>query len=170
MICKGFSNWLGIHSLSDPFTGSWCADQLFNCPLVINQHRYQTPPKWLPINSPYLGPIGQQSRPVTDDCPRVGHVIPQPCLTEHLPPPPPQPPYPPHPCPPPTSTVTLTPPNEYSHLLFTCPPHRAPPSRSREHSTSGHEYSTEALLAAERGSAGIMVRGSDGGGGLVWVW
>ena len=53
VLCKEYSNWLGIYSLGNPSTGSWCAGWLFYCPPVINQHRWETLHKWLPVNSLY---------------------------------------------------------------------------------------------------------------------
>ena len=62
LICKEFLNYLGIYSLGDPFTGSWCAGWLFYCPPVINQHRWETLPEWLPVNSLYLGSAQDNTR------------------------------------------------------------------------------------------------------------
>ena len=54
--CKEFPNWSAVYNLGNPSTGNWCAGSLFYCNPVINQHRWETLPKWLPINSLYLGP------------------------------------------------------------------------------------------------------------------
>ena len=55
IICKEYPNWLGVNSLGYPSFGSECAGWLFYCPLVIKQHRWETLPKWLPMNSLFLG-------------------------------------------------------------------------------------------------------------------
>ena len=57
IFCNEFLDWLDIYSLGNPSTGSWHAGWQFYCPPVTNQHRWETLPKWLPINSLYLGPV-----------------------------------------------------------------------------------------------------------------
>ena len=55
IICREIHPYcLGIHSVGDHSTGSRCAAWLFNCQPVINQHRWETLPKWLPMNSLYM--------------------------------------------------------------------------------------------------------------------